>query len=104
MFRGFVSAHLVKYVGVEKRGYEKNSLQESEKESSSNFVADRTGLAARVPRYPAFTVTNTELKDKAQIFKNLNELLLNKLNIVEKSCQGLIEMHGFSKVIEHLKT
>ena len=54
--------------------------------------------------YPAFAVTNIELKGKAQIFKNLSELLLNKLNIVEKSCLGLIEMHGFSLVVEHLKT
>jgi hypothetical protein len=46
--------------------------------------------------YPAFTVTNIELKGKAQIFKNLSELLLNKLNIVGKSCLGLIEMYGFS--------
>ena len=46
--------------------------------------------------YPAFTITNKELKGKAQIFKNLNELLLNKLNIVEKSCLGLIEIHGFT--------
>ena len=59
-------------------------------------LEDESRNAARVPRYPAFTVTNIELKGKAQIFKNLSELLLNKLNIVEKSCLGLIEMHDFT--------
>ena len=39
-----------------------------------------------------------------QIFRNLNEGLLNKLNIVDKRCKHLIEKHGFQKVIEQLKT
>ena len=48
-------------------------------------------------------MTSQELKDKVQIFKNLNEGLLNKLNIVDKRCKHLIEKHGFQKVIEQLK-